>query len=53
MPPKMRKVQLRGCLKTPPPLVGKGWGEGSFPRYSTSPPRFASSFLDTHLENQG
>ena len=46
---KMRKVELRGCLKTSSPLVGEGWGEGSFPRYSTSRPRVTRRFLDTHL----
>ena len=44
-----RRQVLRGCLKTSSPLVGEGWGEGSFPRYSTSRPRVTRRFLDTHL----
>ena len=47
---KMRKVEVGGCPKTPSPLVGEGWGEGSSPGYSTSSPRFTRLFLDTHQD---
>ena len=49
-PLKMRKVELRVWLKTPSPLVREGWGEGPFPRYSTSRPRFTRRFLDTSYD---
>ena len=31
IPYRQARQPPRGCLKTPSPLVGEGWGEGSFP----------------------